>query len=217
MLCSNGIKNYDKIIAITQPTEFFASEYKGACNLETIHTQLIIYMVSGHSRTYQQSLPAQRVQQRATLITDSVFDLVEHVKKNAKDVLLLSGNYGININCETKNKTEDSAFTPLGAHYLTQYALKENNKIIQKPWNLYGSYDSNILSRVHSIAKQYNIVTYYSSMIVLVNDQQRKELAAAEAQSKYGTPYMSAANSTYSISMIVIIAILFHSYSLLWT
>jgi len=174
-------------------------------------------MVSSHPRTYQQSLSAQRIQQRATLITDSVFDLVEHVKKNAKDVLLLSGNYGVNINCETKNKTEYSTFTNLGAHYLTQYALKENNKIIQKPWNLYGSYDSNILSRVHSIAKQYNIITYYSSMIVLVNDQQRKELAAAEAQSKYGTPYMSAANSTYSVSVIVVIAILFHSYSLLWT
>ncbi|WRH66100.1 MAG: PEP-CTERM sorting domain-containing protein [Planktothrix sp. GU0601_MAG3] len=37
------------------------------------------------------------------------------------------------------------------------------------------------LDAIHAIAKTYNIVTPYSSMIVLVNDEQRQALKAAEA------------------------------------
>jgi len=172
-------------------------------------------MVPSHPTAYAPSIPAQRIQQKATLITDSLFDLVEHVKKNTKETLLLSGNYGISINCEIEQETKDSAFTPLAAYYLTQYALKENNQLIRKPFHLHGPYDSNILSRIHSVAKQYNIVTYYSSMIVLVNDDQIKELRAAEKESKYGPRYMSAASSTCTISIMVGVVILLLSYSLL--
>jgi len=38
------------------------------------------------------------------------------------------------------------------------------------------------LDAIHAIAKTYKIVTPYSSMIVLVNDEQRKALKIAEAQ-----------------------------------
>ena len=38
------------------------------------------------------------------------------------------------------------------------------------------------LDAIHQIAKDYDIVTPYSSMIVLVNDQQREQLKAAEAK-----------------------------------
>ena len=38
------------------------------------------------------------------------------------------------------------------------------------------------LDAIHQIAKDYEIVTPYSSMIVLVNDQQREQLKAAEAK-----------------------------------
>ena len=37
------------------------------------------------------------------------------------------------------------------------------------------------LDAIHAIAKTYNIVTPYSSMIVLVNDEQRQALKDAEA------------------------------------
>jgi putative PEP-CTERM system integral membrane protein len=39
------------------------------------------------------------------------------------------------------------------------------------------------LDAVHTIAKQYDLVTPYSSMVVLVNDAQRKQLKQAEKQS----------------------------------
>ena len=39
------------------------------------------------------------------------------------------------------------------------------------------------LDTIHQVAKQHGIVTPYSSMIVLVNDQQREQLKAAEAKS----------------------------------
>ncbi|MBD2020763.1 hypothetical protein H6F43_11275, partial [Leptolyngbya sp. FACHB-36] len=41
----------------------------------------------------------------------------------------------------------------------------------------------NELDAIHAAAKQYGIVTPYSSMIVLVNSQQRRELKQAEQQS----------------------------------
>jgi putative PEP-CTERM system integral membrane protein len=39
------------------------------------------------------------------------------------------------------------------------------------------------LDAIHAVAKSFNIVTPYSSMIVLVNDRQREALKKAEQQS----------------------------------
>ncbi|MCK5871228.1 MAG: TIGR02921 family PEP-CTERM protein [Methylococcales bacterium] len=64
---------------------------------------------------------------------------------------------------------------------------KELEKIIaaQKIHELMRSMDMtklDNLDRIHAIAKQNSIVTHYSSMLVLVNDQQKEALKKAEAQ-----------------------------------
>jgi putative PEP-CTERM system integral membrane protein len=59
-------------------------------------------------------------------------------------------------------------FAPLAARQLIRSLSKNATSLEQ-------------LDAIHSIAKQQSIVTPYSSMIVLVNDDQRRQLAEAEA------------------------------------
>jgi putative PEP-CTERM system integral membrane protein len=59
-------------------------------------------------------------------------------------------------------------FAPLAARQLIRSMSKSATSVEQ-------------LDAIHAIAKQQSIVTPYSSMIVLVNDEQRRQLAEAEA------------------------------------
>ena len=67
--------------------------------------------------------------------------------------------------------TTDRGFAPLAARVLVRSLSKEiqDNNLTQ-------------LDAIHAIAKDYQIITPYSSMIVLVNDEQREALKKAEAE-----------------------------------
>ncbi len=67
----------------------------------------------------------------------------------------------------------DNGLEPIAARQLvSQLAQKGKDKLSLRE-----------LDTIHQVAKNYDIVTPYSSMIVLVNDQQREQLKAAEAKS----------------------------------
>ena len=68
-------------------------------------------------------------------------------------------------------KPEENEFSPLAARQLVLALSKETS--LEQVSQLDG---------IHAIAKQFKIVTPYSSMIVLVNDRQRELLKEAEAQ-----------------------------------
>jgi putative PEP-CTERM system integral membrane protein len=70
----------------------------------------------------------------------------------------------------TKATTTDKKFEPLAARILVQALSKQTDRKQVKQ-----------LDAIHAIAKTAKIVTPYSSMIVLVNDEQRQALKAAEA------------------------------------
>jgi putative PEP-CTERM system integral membrane protein len=73
-------------------------------------------------------------------------------------------------NAETK--AANSTFDPLAARQLVLGLSQEKNL------------DSVVeLDAIHAIAKNYKIVTPYSSMIVLVNDEQKRQLQEAEKKS----------------------------------
>jgi putative PEP-CTERM system integral membrane protein len=67
---------------------------------------------------------------------------------------------------------ENEGFKPIAARQLITALSKQksSNQLIQ-------------LDAMHSLAKNFKVVTPYSSMIVLVNDAQRAQLKAAEAKS----------------------------------
>ncbi len=71
-----------------------------------------------------------------------------------------------------KPKAVEADFSPLAARQLINQLAKTTAADVPEE-----------LDRIHQIAKQQQIVTPYSSMIVLVNDDQRRQLAEAEAES----------------------------------
>jgi len=85
-----------------------------------------------------------------------------------------SSNNPASPNISTANdspvsQTNNKNFAPLAARQLSLALSKESP-----------SQDIKKLDQIHAIAKEYSIVTPYSSMIVLVNDQQREALKKAE-------------------------------------
>jgi putative PEP-CTERM system integral membrane protein len=69
--------------------------------------------------------------------------------------------------------TEEASFIPLAARQLVRELSQSSN----------GEKQLLELDAIHALAKRYNIVTSYSSMIVLVNDEQKAALKNAEKQS----------------------------------
>lgn len=75
------------------------------------------------------------------------------------------------IKSDKKDIPKDN-FLPLAARQVVRYISQEADLT-----------QVSELDRIHALAKRYNIVTPYSSMIVLVNDEQRAALKKAESES----------------------------------
>jgi putative PEP-CTERM system integral membrane protein len=69
--------------------------------------------------------------------------------------------------------TEEASFIPLAARQLVRELSQSSG----------GEKKLSELDAIHGLAKRYNIITPYSSMIVLVNDEQKQALKNAEKQS----------------------------------
>lgn len=69
--------------------------------------------------------------------------------------------------------TKEASFIPLAARQLVRELSQSSG----------GEKKLSELDAIHALAKRYNIVTPYSSMIVLVNDEQKQALKNAEKQS----------------------------------
>lgn len=76
-----------------------------------------------------------------------------------------------------KGSKDNQDFAPLAARQLALALSQETRGKDIKDKDLLTKLDG-----IHTLAKQYGIVTPYSSMIVLVNDQQREALKQAEAK-----------------------------------
>ncbi|MCP2730181.1 TIGR02921 family PEP-CTERM protein [Limnofasciculus baicalensis] len=77
----------------------------------------------------------------------------------------------VDLQIDQTNTYESESFAPIAARQLVIGLSKEidGNQVAE-------------LDAIHAIAKTYKIVTPYSSMIVLVNDEQREALRIAEAE-----------------------------------
>lgn len=77
----------------------------------------------------------------------------------------------VDLQIDQTNTYESEGFAPIAARQLVTGLSKEidGNRVEE-------------LDAIHAIAKTYKIVTPYSSMIVLVNDEQREALRIAEAE-----------------------------------
>jgi hypothetical protein len=184
MLC-NVWFDYDRIIPVLAWTDSFSDISKveiDHCSLNHVTAPLSILMPTIPT-SLQQSMQTQRIVQKTSVLTNSVVELIDHIERDNKAAVMVQGNYAVDVDCETiEQSAENDPFAPLAANLLVNYALKENNVKIQQAFEMNHANDPNILSRVHSIAKQYGIVTYYSSMIAMVNDQHKLQSKEWRAQ-----------------------------------
>ena len=91
--------------------------------------------------------------------------------EEAIDASVVDG-YSWTVGKSDSATVSDNGLEPIAARQLvSQLAQKGKDKLSLQE-----------LDAIHQLAKDYDIVTPYSSMIVLVNDQQREQLKAAEAK-----------------------------------
>ncbi|WP_287287848.1 TIGR02921 family PEP-CTERM protein [Okeania sp. SIO2B9] len=105
----------------------------------------------------------------ATQLTE-VFQQVTAKSKLGKSVVSVADGYAWFMEKKSDEEIIEDNFAPLAAQQLVLGLSKKMNL---------DTLDE--LDAIHPIAKTYKIVTPYSSMIVLVNDEQREALKRAEA------------------------------------
>ncbi|NES06474.1 MAG: TIGR02921 family PEP-CTERM protein, partial [Okeania sp. SIO2F4] len=105
----------------------------------------------------------------ATKLTE-VFQQVTAKSKLGKSVVSVADGYAWFMDKKSDGEIIEDSFAPLAAQQLVLGLSKKMNLETLEE-----------LDAIHAIAKTYKIVTPYSSMIVLVNDEQREALKRAEA------------------------------------
>ncbi|NES78435.1 MAG: TIGR02921 family PEP-CTERM protein [Okeania sp. SIO1H4] len=105
----------------------------------------------------------------ATQLTE-VFQQVTAKSKLGKSVVSVADGYAWFMEKKSGGEIIEDNFAPLAAQKLVLGLSKKMNLETLEE-----------LDAIHAIAKTYKIVTPYSSMIVLVNDEQREALKRAEA------------------------------------
>jgi len=105
----------------------------------------------------------------ATKLTQ-VFQQVTAKSKLGKSVVSVADGYAWFMEKKSGEEIIEDSFAPLAAQQLVLGLSKKMNLETLEE-----------LDTIHAIAKTYKIVTPYSSMIVLVNDEQREALKRAEA------------------------------------
>ena len=105
----------------------------------------------------------------ATKLTE-VFQQVTAKSKLGKSVVSVADGYAWFMEKKSGGETIEDSFAPMAAQKLVLGLSKKMNLETLEE-----------LDTIHAIAKTYKIVTPYSSMIVLVNDEQREALKRAEA------------------------------------
>ncbi|MBP0020143.1 MAG: TIGR02921 family PEP-CTERM protein [Cyanobacteria bacterium SBLK] len=168
-------RSYDAILLLTDEGSYELSKDKG--DFPNIFAPLWIVHLGGKFPPAYEDKTLATIQDSGGGIATRVPEVLQRIatttmlqNQTASQVVNVVDGYVWTM-AETTNPAEDSnSFAPLAARMLVQGLSREQSgdRLAQ-------------LDRIHAIAKQYKIVTPYSSAIVLVNDEQRKALQEAEA------------------------------------
>jgi len=169
----NG-KTYDAVMVLTDAGSYeLTDETKTTLS---ITAPLWMIHLGNFPAAYDDSTLAA-IQDHGGSVATGIEDVMSRISsiddRNPATIGMIDGYIWIKQQDNSTVSTEiDQGFQPLAAR---QLALSLGKKIDQN--------NPTQLDIIHSIAKQYNIVTPYSSMIVLVNDRQKQALKTAESQS----------------------------------
>ena len=163
-------KDYDAVLVLTDEGSYELSNDKP--QLPEINSPLWMVHLGGKlPRAYNDTI-LQAIQNSNGGVAQNVSTIIERLAtEEAHDSLVVDG-YSWKVTKSDSETTSNNLEAIAARQLVAKLAQKTENKLSIEE-----------LDAIHQIAKNYDIVTPYSSMIVLVNDQQREQLKAAESKS----------------------------------
>jgi len=163
-------KNYDAVLLLTDEGSYELSKDKP--EIPEINSPLwMVHLGEKLPRAYEDRT-LEIIQNSNGGVAQNVATVMKRLATEEVDGATVVDGYKWTVNTSESAKT-DNGLEPLAARQLV-------SKLAQKGKNNLSLAD---LDAIHKVAKNHDIVTPYSSMIVLVNDRQREQLKAAEAAS----------------------------------
>jgi putative PEP-CTERM system integral membrane protein len=170
-----GDRTYDAVLLLTDEGSYELAKDKGKAP-EFSMPLWIVHLGSEFPPAYEDKT-LKSIQNSGGGVATRVPEVLRRMattemlqKNTSSQVVSVVDGYGWMMSETTDSANRNDAFAPVAARMLVRGLSQEqtDDRLTQ-------------LDRIHAIAKQYKIVTPYSSAIVLVNDEQRKALEAAEA------------------------------------
>ena len=175
-----GNQQYDSIVLISDEGSYELSEDK--TGVPQLSVPLWIVHLGSLAPAYEDGT-LKMIQNNGGGVETDISEVMKRIATTEKltqnlanspqskpTVLTVADGYGWFMEKNTEKPTNSQGFDPIAARLLVRGLTQKTSD--QQLTELDG---------IHAIAKTYNIVTPYSSMIVLVNDEQRQALKAAEA------------------------------------
>lgn len=170
-----GDRAYDAILLLTDEGSYELSKDKG--NIPKISAPLWVVHLGGKFPPAYEDKTLKTIQDSGGGVATEIPQVLRRIgttedlqKNTSSQVVSVVDDYAWIMTKTTDIAEDNNNFAPLAARMLVRglSRTQESDRLAQ-------------LDRIHAIAKQYKIVTPYSSAIVLVNDEQRKALEEAEA------------------------------------
>jgi putative PEP-CTERM system integral membrane protein len=169
-----GDTQYDGVILLTDEGSYELGKDKQ--QLPDFNAPLWIVHLNSLAQAYDDAT-FKTIEKYGGGVTTKISEALQQIaitNQTDSDTVRITDGYSWKItqsSSTTISQTENNNFFPLAARVLVRELSKQivDNNLTQ-------------LDAIHEMAKQYSIVTPYSSMIVLVNDEQRQALQEAEAQ-----------------------------------
>lgn len=172
-----GQQKYDYILVITDRGNYELS--RKSQQVFNFNTPLWMIHLGGMAPAYEDST-LKAIQDSRGGVSTNLSEVLQRLGTQAKlgeSIINITEGYSWSYR-QVKSLPNPSPISPQFPEF-TPIAARQFVSVLSQNINLARI---ETLDKIHQIAKQFKMVTPYSSMIVLVNDQQRELLKQAEAQ-----------------------------------
>lgn len=159
---------YDAVLLVTDEGTYELSNDKN--DLPEMSAPLWMVHLGGQLPPAYDDATLKVIQDSSGGVSTQVSEVLQRLATEAKLGSSVVDRYAWSEEKNQSEATDKTGFEQLAARQLVLGLSKDTTGLTN-------------LDNIHAIAKTFDIVTPYSSMLVLVNDQQREALKRAEAQS----------------------------------
>ena len=168
-----GNEDYDAILLLTDEGSYELAQDKQ--QLPQIKAPLWMVHLGGKLPRAYDDATLQTIQNSSGGVAQDISTVIKRLATEEANGASVVDGYSWTVkksDSDTISAVSNTGFEPIAARQLV-YSLAQKGK---------NQLSLAELDEIHQIAKNNGIVTPYSSMIVLVNDEQRQQLKAAEAR-----------------------------------